>query len=213
MRAGHRHRQASHHTRCLEEPRWKPWLALALDHGYRGCWSFPIETSTGRLVGSFAMYFAEPRDATPADLTLAQAATQTAAIIISHHQENEKRRQTEATLRGLNDTIGQPAAERTEALRWSEDALRQSQKMEAVGQLTGGLAHDFNNMLAGISSNLKLMSICISQGRLRDVEKYLVAAQGASKRAAALTHRLPAFSRQQALEPKATDVNAMATAV
>jgi CheY-like chemotaxis protein len=89
----------------------------------------------------------------------------------------------------------------------AEDALRQSQKMEAVGQLTGGLAHDFNNLLAGISGSLELMQNRIQQGRLNDVERYIAAAQGASKRAAALTHRLLAFSRRQTLDPKPTDVN------
>ena len=53
--------------------------------------------------------------------------------------------------------------------------------MEAVGQLTGCLAHDFNNLLAGISGSLELMQIRMRQGRLNDVERYLAAAQGASK--------------------------------
>lgn len=88
-----------------------------------------------------------------------------------------------------------------------QDSLRQSQKMEAVGQLTGGLAHDFNNLLAGISGSLELVGTRVAQGRLSDVDRYLVAAQGAAKRAAALTHRLLAFSRRQTLDPKPTDVN------
>jgi PAS domain S-box-containing protein len=94
-----------------------------------------------------------------------------------------------------------------DALAKAEDALRQSQKMEAVGQLTGGLAHDFNNLLTGISGSLELLQIRISQGRYKDVERYISTAQGASKRAAALTHRLLAFSRRQTLDPKATDIN------
>ena len=91
------------------------------------------------------------------------------------------------------------------------EALRQSQKMEAVGQLTGGLAHDFNNLLAGISGSLELMQLRLQQGRFADVERYLVAAQGASKRAAALTHRLLAFSRRQTLDPRPTDVARLVT--
>lgn len=98
-----------------------------------------------------------------------------------------------------------------EALLKAEDALRQSQKMEAVGQLTGGLAHDFNNLLTGISGSLELLQLRISQGRYKDVERYIATAQGASNRAAALTHRLLAFSRRQTLDPKATDVNRLIT--
>ncbi|KAB1075011.1 PAS domain-containing protein [Methylobacterium soli] len=89
----------------------------------------------------------------------------------------------------------------------AQEALRQSQKMEAVGQLTGGLAHDFNNLLAGISGSLELMHTRMQQGRLTDVDRYMTAAQGAAKRAAALTHRLLAFSRRQTLDPKPIDVN------
>ena len=92
-------------------------------------------------------------------------------------------------------------------LRDTEEALRQAQKMEAVGQLTGGLAHDFNNLLAGISGSLEMIGTRLSQGRTRDVEKYLSAGQGATRRAAALTHRLLAFSRRQTLSPKPVVIN------
>lgn len=92
-----------------------------------------------------------------------------------------------------------------------EDQLRQSQKMEAVGQLTGGLAHDFNNLLTGISGSLEMMQARIAQGRITEVDRYLMAAQGAVKRAASLTHRLLAFSRRQTLDPKPTDVNRLLT--
>jgi PAS domain S-box-containing protein len=94
-----------------------------------------------------------------------------------------------------------------EALKLAEAALRQSQKMEAVGQLTGGLAHDFNNLLTGITGSLELLQGQLAQGRLNDIERYAAAAQGAARRAAALTHRLLAFSRQQTLDPKPTNVN------
>ncbi|RFF45149.1 PAS domain-containing protein [Xanthomonas campestris] len=98
----------------------------------------------------------------------------------------------------------------TEAsLEVAREALRQSQKMEAVGQLTGGLAHDFNNLLTGISGSLELMQTRMGQGRFDDVERYIAVAQKAAGRAAALTHRLLAFSRRQTLAPKPTDVNAL----
>jgi PAS domain S-box-containing protein len=89
----------------------------------------------------------------------------------------------------------------------AQDALRQSQKMEAVGQLTGGLAHDFNNLLAGITGSLEMLDKRLGEGRLSDVERYITAAQSSARRAAALTQRLLAFSRRQTLDPRPTDVN------
>ena len=91
--------------------------------------------------------------------------------------------------------------------RRTEEALRQSQKFEAIGQLTGGIAHDFNNLLAGIMGSLELMLNRIHQGRGNDVGRYIAVAQESSKRAAALTQRLLAFSRRQTLSPAPTDVN------
>lgn len=122
--------------------------------------------------------------------------------------EDERDRAT-AALRALNDTLEQRVVERTAELMQAEEKLRQSQKMEAVGQLTGGIAHDFNNLLAGISGALELMNNRIFQGRFNDVDKYIVAAQAATRRAAALTHRLLAFSRRQTLDPRPTNVNAL----
>ncbi|HVZ10670.1 MAG TPA: ATP-binding protein [Rhodopila sp.] len=106
-------------------------------------------------------------------------------------------------LAAANERLRREIAERERA----EEALRQSQKMEAVGQLTGGLAHDFNNLLAGISGNLELLHRRIIQGRVLDLERYIEAAQGAARRAAAVTHRLLAFSRRQTLDPRPTDIN------
>jgi len=99
--------------------------------------------------------------------------------------------------------------ERQAELEVAQEQLRQAQKMEAVGQLTGGLAHDFNNLLAGITGSLELMKMRMAQGRHEDIERYMTVAMGASRRAAALTHRLLAFSRRQTLAPKPTDANAL----
>ena len=113
----------------------------------------------------------------------------------------------EATLQELNATLEARIAERSRELMVTEEQLRQSQKMEAVGQLTGGLAHDFNNLLTGVTGSLELLQTRIAQGRIKDVDRYVNAAQGGARRAAALTHRLLAFSRRQTLDPKPTDVN------
>lgn len=90
-----------------------------------------------------------------------------------------------------------------------EEQLRQAQKMEAVGQLTGGLAHDFNNILQGIGGALDRVRHRIQNGRVNEVEKFLTAAIDSTNRAASLTHRLLAFSRRQTLDPKHIDANSL----
>jgi PAS domain S-box-containing protein len=102
--------------------------------------------------------------------------------------------------------------ERREAqleLERSQQALFQSQKMEAVGQLTGGLAHDFNNLLTGITGSLDLLKMRLAQGRINELERYITAAQGAAGRAATLTHRLLAFARRQTLQSKSVNANTL----
>ena len=87
-----------------------------------------------------------------------------------------------------------------------EETLRQSQKMEAIGQLTGGLAHDFNNMLAIITGSLGIVQRRLRRGDTA-IAKFIDNAMEGADRAAMLTHRLLAFSRQQPLVPQSIDVN------
>jgi PAS domain S-box-containing protein len=93
------------------------------------------------------------------------------------------------------------------ALARTEEALRHAQKMDAVGQLTGGIAHDFNNLLQGITGSLELLKRRIDAGRFENVDRFVSGAIASANRAAALTHRLLAFSRRQPLDPKAVKVN------
>ncbi len=86
-----------------------------------------------------------------------------------------------------------------------EEALRQSQKMEAIGRLTGGIVHDFNNHLTVISSNVELVKRRMDGGQERLV-RHLDAAMQGVQRAATLTGRLLSFSRDPASEPEAVDV-------
>ena len=94
-------------------------------------------------------------------------------------------------------------------LAQAHTALRQSQKMEAIGQLTGGLAHDFNNLLNGITGSLQLMQRRLERGHAEDLSRYIDIAMFSAKRAAVLTHRLLAFARRQTLSPRIVDVNAL----
>jgi PAS domain S-box-containing protein len=87
----------------------------------------------------------------------------------------------------------------------TEDQLRQAQKMEAIGQLAGGVAHDFNNLLGVISGYAGMLEREIASGS--PVKRYVTAIQQASDRAASLTRQLLAFSRKQILQPKVVDLN------
>ncbi|WP_164479316.1 CHASE3 domain-containing protein [Methylocystis rosea] len=98
------------------------------------------------------------------------------------------------------------AAEESEQRERVESQLRQAQKMQAVGQLTGGLAHDFNNMLAVIVGCLNLLKRKMARGEI-DKDSLIDKAMECVDRAAALTHRLLAFSRQQPLAPQTVDAN------
>jgi signal transduction histidine kinase/CheY-like chemotaxis protein len=102
-----------------------------------------------------------------------------------------------------NDRLHEEVAER----RAAEMQVRQLQKMEAVGQLTGGIAHDFNNMLAIIVGSLDIARRKLFAGDHPAVDKYIAHANEGAQRAAVLTSRLLAFSRQQPLEPKVFDAN------
>ena len=92
-----------------------------------------------------------------------------------------------------------------------EAQLRQAQKMEAVGQLTGGVAHDFNNLLAVVSGNLEILleRAADDDGATRAANRAIDAVD----RGAALTQRLLAFSRTQALAPEVVDVNSLVAAM
>jgi PAS domain S-box-containing protein len=129
------------------------------------------------------------------------------AFWIGTSADIQDQKSSEEALAQLNATLEEQVRVRTAALLEAEESLRQSQKMEAVGQLTGGLAHDFNNLLTGIIGSLDLLSTRVAQGRLTELDRYLQTAQTSAKRAASLTHRLLAFSRRQTLDPKPTDIN------
>lgn len=126
----------------------------------------------------------------------------------------------EAALREFNTTLEQQVEARTNELseanarlmaeiqhrEQSEERVRQLQKIEAVGQLTGGIAHDFNNMMAAILGGLRLIERRLARGDT-NVAPLIEGATESANRAAQLTRRLLAFSRQQALSPRPVDAN------
>ena len=117
---------------------------------------------------------------------------------------------TETLEAAVKDRTRQLEAE-NEARRKTEELLRQSQKMDAIGQLTGGVAHDFNNMLAVIISGTSLLERRLAKGE--DVKRLIDGISDAAHRAAGLTQRLLAFSRQLPLAPTAIDANQMVKSI
>ncbi len=119
-------------------------------------------------------------------------------IDITEHKE------AEAKLRELNDNLEQRVAEEVGRRASAEEALRQSQKLEAMGQLTGGVAHDFNNLLTPIVGSLDMLQRK-GLGNERD-QRLIDGAILSAERARTLVQRLLAFARRQPLQPVAVDL-------
>ncbi|HET9638277.1 MAG TPA: PAS domain S-box protein [Allosphingosinicella sp.] len=113
-------------------------------------------------------------------------------------------KQAEAMLRDLNETLEQRVAERAEELALAQEALRQAQKMESMGQLTGGVAHDFNNLLTPIIGSLDLLHRKALGGERE--QRLVEGALQSAERAKTLVQRLLAFARRQPLQPGPVDL-------
>ena len=280
------------------DPLWTDYRHLAAPHGLRACWSKPILTSQGDVLGSFAMYYREVRSPTPEERELIDTASHLAGIAIQslraqealRRSEEEYRRFFEADLSGnyvatpdgrllacngafarifgfdsVDDALATGLAplfpsrsaqqalieplrvhQRIEGLqhrlrrkggtavfvqenavgrfdekgelvqvhgfmideterRQAEDRLAQSQKMEAIGHLAGGVAHDFNNLLGVILGYCELLHRDAGAGPL--VRQRLEQIQRAANAAAGMTRQLLAFSRKQVLEPRVVELN------
>jgi len=110
----------------------------------------------------------------------------------------------------LEQAAMEEAREATRQRDAAEEALRQSQKMEAIGHLTGGVAHDFNNLLTVVMGNIELAQRQLenwSEGAQDRMRRTLAQAMRGAQRGAMLTQRLLAFSRRQPLSPKPLDLN------
>jgi PAS domain S-box-containing protein len=287
------------------DPLWKDCRQFALPHGLRACWSSPIASQGGKVLGTFAVYYGEPRTPDAEHVQLVTHATHLAGIAIEHDRAKAELRAAEARYRTLVERLPaityiaelgaggpwhyvspqietmvgfSPEEWLSDPMNWMnhiypedreivldaenlfqqthdlfhaeyrmcardgrvlwfrdegvlleqsegrgllmqgvmyditerkrlEDELRHSQKMEAVGQLAGGVAHDFNNLL---------MLIQAHNEHLRDhlaaddpARKDALQIENAVTRAASLTAQLLTFSRKNVLRPKILDLNAV----
>lgn len=204
---------------------WRLSTDLMLVAGFEGdivsvnpAWTQAMGWPQEQLLGQNFLQFVHPDDVE--HTAIAAAALGTGSSF--HNFENRYRRQ-DGSYRWVSWTavpdaryihaVGrdiQAEREAAESLRKTEDALRQSQKLEAVGQLTGGVAHDFNNLLTVIKSSTDLLRRSLDENRRR---RYIDAIADTVERATKLTGQLLAFARQQALRPETFDVGASVIAI
>jgi signal transduction histidine kinase/DNA-binding response OmpR family regulator len=173
----------------------------------------PVVSRSGEVLGGLFFGHSKAGCFTARDELIISGIAAQAAVGIDNARLYRASRRAETLLRRLNDTLEQRVtAEIGERLK-TEDALRQAQKMEAVGQLTGGVAHDFNNLLTIISGGVESLQRHLPPNLSGDsaprVRRALTLIEQGAQRATTLTHRLLAFARRQTLEPKAIDANAL----
>jgi len=162
------------------DPKWSAYLTLAEEYDIGACWSIPFSGPDGRVAGSLSAYFDHPRHPRPNELDTLKTCAHLAGIAS----------QRSATLEALDAT---------------EDQLRHAQKMEAVGQLAGGVAHDFNNILTVIQGSATLLSETLPENSEERGDAELIVQ--AARRAEALTRQLLVFGRRQNWEPTAVSIN------
>jgi PAS domain S-box-containing protein len=160
-------------------PYWKGFQP-ALDAGLRSCWSEPIHSPGGELLGTFAVYHREPRSPGADTITLIESAANLAGIAIGRVRDNQRH----ALL---------------------TEHLLQMQKFEAIGQLAGGIAHDFNNLLTPILVYAEM--IRGTTAREHPDRKKIEGILAAANKSKDLTQRLLLFGRKQLLDMKGIDLN------
>jgi len=158
----------------------------------------------GRLTALMAIHDKTPRVWSSNDLALLLEVTERSWAHIERTRADAAVREGLAALAELNATLEERVEERTTRLKQTEAALRQSQKLEAIGQLTGGVAHDFNNLLTIIRSSVDFLRMPNLSDERR--QRYMTAVSETVERAAKLTSQLLAFARRQPLKPEVFEV-------
>ncbi|QXH33862.1 ATP-binding protein [Pseudomonas muyukensis] len=154
----------------------------------------------GRLTALMAIHDKFPRTWSAYEQTLISEVTERCWAHIQRVQANAEVREAMLALEALNATLEQRVEERTGQLLHTEAILRQTQKLEAIGQLTGGVAHDFNNLLTIIRSSLHFLQRPDLDETRRN--RYFKTVSDTVERGAKLTGQLLAFARRQALNPQ-----------
>ena len=198
------------------DPRWSAscFRDFSSRFNVRACWSCPFFSKDREILGTFAISHLRTASPTPHDRKLLTTAAHLAGISV-------ERKKTEENIRKAHDQLGELVRERSEELertnarleqelsqrRSLERRLVQSQRMEAIGQLAGGVAHDFNNLLMAINGYSERIISRLGPGdsRRKDLEEI----RRNGERGVKLAQQLLAFGRRQVLAPTALNLNAI----
>ncbi|WP_437351108.1 response regulator [Neorhizobium petrolearium] len=204
----------------LSDPRYgrnAPYHGMPKGHlPVRSYLAVPVVSRSGEVIGGLFFGHAQPGQFREEHERLVVGAAGQVAIAIDNarlfreaEREIAERRRAEEALQVLNTDLEQRVVTEIAERMKAEEALRHSQKMEALGQLTGGVAHDFNNLLQVISGNLQLLAGDVGEDQRvrRRIENALAGVQRGSK----LASQLLAFSRRQPLEPKVINIGRFLT--
>ncbi len=174
--------------------------------------AIPVVSRSGEVLGGLFFGHSQPGVFTERAERIVTGIAAHAAIGIDNarlyeasQRELAARRKAEHELQQINETLEERVSEEIARRRQMEETLRQAQKMEAIGQLTGGVAHDFNNLLTVIMGNLENLQRRLAAGH--ELQRMVGAALGGASRAAQLTQRLLVFSRRQPLAPEIASPN------
>ena len=159
--------------------------------------SFGMEIRLRRHDGAFRWFISRAAPITNA--------TGDIILWVATNTDIEEQKKTESHLEYLAESLGQTVEARTLELERTQEVLRQSQKMEAIGNLAGGIAHDFNNLLQVITGNLQLLNRDVAGNEV--AERRVTGALAGAARGARLASQLLSFGRRQPLEPKVLNLS------
>jgi len=165
------------------DPLWADYKQFALEYGLAACWSQPVKSADGVVLGTFAMYYRQPRSPNTRDLRLIEQAAALAANAINRRRIEESRIEMQAQVEHMH-------------------------RLESLGVLAGGIAHDFNNILTAILGNAAMAERKALSNPM-DTRKYLSNIVGSSERAAELCKQMLAYSGKGKFVVRAINLSAM----
>jgi PAS domain S-box-containing protein len=174
-------------TDILQDPLWEPYRAVAEPYGLRACWSTPILTHSGKALGSFAMYYREPRSPNPSETRALELATHLAGIAIERRLAREER----------------------ERLREAQADLAHINRVTTMGELTASLAHEVNQPIAAAATDANTCLRWLARDQ-PDLEEARAAASRVVKdaaRAAEIMSRIRSLFKKEISQRELVDVN------